>query len=274
MKTKVTLVSIFLAACFIIYALSSTTHNSYALAGHDLNCEKCHSLSTNEVQDTLKKLKASDVKILNIQMSPVKGFWEVSIEDKGRYGLLYVDFSRKYLFARGSIVDVNAGIDKTRQRLDELNRSKRIDLSRIPLGDALLLGDEKAAKKVIVFTDPDCPFCAKFHEEIKKVAEKRKDIAFYIKLMPLKIHPDAYRKSRSILCSKSLTLLEENFAKKPIPDPNCEAKEIDENMKLAEELGITGTPAAIMPDGSVQMGFLEADKLIERIDSSETKKKE
>lgn len=260
--------------CFMIYALSSTNHNSYALGGHDLNCEKCHSLSTNEVQDLLKKLPAPDVKILNIQMGPVKGFWEVSIEDKGRYGLLYIDFSRKYLFARGSIIDVNAGIDKTRQRLDELNRSKKIDLSRIPLGDALLLGDEKAAKKVIVFTDPDCPFCAKFHEEIKKVAEKRKDIAFYIKLMPLKIHPEAYRKSRSILCSKSLTLLEENFAKKPIPDPNCEAKEIDQNMKLAEELGITGTPAAIMPDGSVQMGFLEADKLIERIDSSEAKKKE
>ncbi|MBM4141727.1 MAG: DsbC family protein [Nitrospira sp.] len=269
MKTKVTLVSIFLVACFMIYALSSTTHNSYALSGHDLNCEKCHSLNTNAVQDILKKLNAPDVKILNIQMSPVKGFWEVSIEDKGRYGLIYIDFSRKYLFARGSIIDVNAGIDKTRQRIEELNRSKKIDLSRIPLDDALLLGDEKAAKKVIVFTDPDCPFCAKFHGEIKKVTEKRKDIAFYIKLMPLvKIHPDAYRKSKSILCSKSLTLLEENFAKKPIPEPNCEAKEIDENMKLAEELGITGTPAAIMPDGSVQAGFLEADKLIERIDSS------
>ena len=269
MKTKVILVSIFLAACFMIYALSSVSYDSYALDKHDLNCEKCHSLSTTTVQDMLKKIKAPDVKILNIQISPVKGFWEVSIEDKGRFGLLYVDFSNKYLFVKGSIIDVNEGIDKTRQRLDELSRSKKIDLSRIPLGDALLLGDEKAVKKVIVFTDPDCPFCAKFHEEIKKVTEKRKDIAFYIKLMPLvRLHPDAYKKSKSIVCNKSLTLLEDNFAKKPIPEPNCEAKEIDENMKLGEELGIFGTPTAIMPDGSVQEGLLEADKLVERIDSS------
>ncbi|MDH5203076.1 MAG: DsbC family protein [Nitrospirota bacterium] len=273
MKKKVILISILLASCFTIYALSSTTHNSYALDKHDLNCEKCHSLTALTVQDILKKLKAPDIKILNIQMSPVKGFWEVSIEDRGRYGLLYVDFSNKYIFARGSIIDINAGIDKSRQRLDELNRSKRIDLSRIPLGDALLLGDEKAVKKVIVFTDPDCPYCAKFHNEIKKVTEKRKDIAFYVKLMPLiKLHPDAYKKSKSIVCNKSLTLLEESFAKKPVPEPNCETKEIDDNMKLGEELGITGTPAAIMPDGSVQAGYLEENKLIERIDSSEVKK--
>ena len=69
-----------------------------------------------------------------------------------------------------------------------------------------------------------------------------------------------------------MTILEESFAKKPVPEPNCETKEIDDNMKLGEELGITGTPAAIMPDGSVQAGYLEADKLIERIDSSEVKK--
>lgn len=267
MKTKVILVLIVLVSCFILYTLSTVPHDSYAMGGHELNCEKCHSLSADNVQDIMKKLRAPNAKILNIQMSPVKGFWEVSIEDKGRYGVVYIDFSKKYLLG-GPVIDVNAGIDMTRQRIDELNKSRRVDLSRIPLGDALVLGNEKAAKKVIVFTDPDCPFCAKFHGEIKKVAEKRKDIAFYIKLFPLRMHPEAYQKSKSILCNKSLTLLEESFAKKTIPEPNCDAKEIDENIKLAESLGISGTPTSIMPDGSVQIGFLEADKLIERIDSS------
>jgi thiol:disulfide interchange protein DsbC len=248
------------------------TSSSYASGGCGENCQKCHTLNNNEVQEILKKIKRPDAKILNIQMSPVKGLWEVAVEDKGQRGVFYVDFSKKYILG-GQIIEVNVAIDRTRQKLNELNKNRRIDRSRIPLGDALLLGDKNATKKVIVFTDPDCPFCGKLHDEMKKVVTKRKDIAFYIKLFPLKIHPDAYWKSKSILCNKSLKLLEDNFEKKPIPQPNCEAKEIDENIKLGETLGISGTPTSIMPDGSVHIGFLSADKLIERIDSSTKVKK-
>ncbi|MEW6674875.1 MAG: DsbC family protein [Nitrospirota bacterium] len=276
MRRRVFFLIVFLVVFFTFHFSLFTIHYSYASGGCGEDCQKCHSISSSEVQEVLKKIKRPDAKILDIQMSPVKGLWEVAVEDKGQYGVFYVDFSGKYLLG-GPIVEVNAAIDKTRQRLDELNKGRRIDLSRIPLRDALLLGDKKATKKVIIFTDPDCPFCGKFHAEIKKVVAKREDIAFYIKLFPLKIHPDAYWKSKSILCNKSLKLLEDNFEKKPIPRPNCEAKEIDETIKLAESLGISGTPTSIMPDGSVHVGFLDAEKLIERIDSSnnpsKTKKK-
>ncbi|MFN3479826.1 MAG: disulfide isomerase DsbC N-terminal domain-containing protein [Thermodesulfovibrionales bacterium] len=126
----------------------------YAFSGCEENCEKCHSLSNNEVKLILNKLKAEDAKILKIQMSPIKGLWEVAIESKGQRGLLYVDFSKKYLVS-GSIVEVNAAINKTKERLDELNRDKRINPASVPLKDALILGSNSATKKVIVFTDPD-----------------------------------------------------------------------------------------------------------------------
>ncbi|MFZ6017399.1 MAG: DsbC family protein [Nitrospirota bacterium] len=276
MRIKGFALIVFLVALLSTFYFLFPTYISYASGGCGEDCQKCHSLSNSEVQEVLKKIKKPDAKILNIQMSPVKGLWEVAVEDKGQQGLFYVDFSGRYLLG-GPIVEVNTAINKTRQRLDELNKNRRIDRSRIPLKDALLLGDKKATKKVIIFTDPDCPFCGKLHAEIKKVVAKREDIAFYIKLFPFKIHPDAYWKSKSILCNKSLKLLEDNFEKKHIPGPNCEAKEIDENIKLAESLGISGTPTSIMPDGSVYVGFLDAEKLIERIDSSnnpsKTKKK-
>jgi len=250
-----------------------TIHDSYALDEYcDEDFQNYYNLTTIEVQDILIKIKRPDAKILSIRMSPVYGLSEVVIDNKGQFELFYVDFSKTYLIP-GPIIDLNTGIDKSRERLTECEKKRRIDLSRIPLEDALILGDNKATKKVIVFTDPDCPFCGKFHGEIKKVAEKRKDITFYIKLFPLPIHPEAYWKSKSIRCHNSLKLLEDNFEKKPIPRPDCDAKEIDENIKLAKDLGITGTPAIIMPDGSVNIGFIEADRLIERVDSSRTEKK-
>jgi thiol:disulfide interchange protein DsbC len=97
---------------------------------------------------------------------------------------------------------------------------------------------------------------------MKKVIEERKDIAFYIKMFPLKIHPAAYEKAKAIVCEKSLTLLDEAFEKKPLPKPKCETSVIDENIKLAEKLGISGAPSLILPDGRVIVGSRGAKDLI------------
>ena len=101
---------------------------------------------------------------------------------------------------------------------------------------------------------------------MKKVIKERKDIAFFIKLFPLPMHKDAYAKAKAIVCEKSLELLQDAFDKKPLPAPKCVATEIDDNIKLAQKLGITGTPAMIMPDGRLIPGYLEADALIKQIE--------
>jgi len=102
---------------------------------------------------------------------------------------------------------------------------------------------------------------------MKKVLEKRKDVVFYLKLFPLvKLHPKAYEKSMAIACKKSLELLEDNFAGKKLPPPECKTKEIDENLKLGEKLGLRGAPAIILPDGGIVPGAMGADALISRID--------
>jgi thiol:disulfide interchange protein DsbC len=94
------------------------------------------------------------------------------------------------------------------------------------------------------------------------------DIAFYLKLYPLKMHTDAYWKSKSIVCSRSLKLLEDNFENKVIQKIDCSTKEIDENIKIAEKNGITGTPTIILPDGSIYSGFIDAEKLITLVDEA------
>jgi thiol:disulfide interchange protein DsbC len=101
---------------------------------------------------------------------------------------------------------------------------------------------------------------------MKKVIEKRKDIAFYIKLFPLPMHKEAYAKSKAIVCEKSLSLLEDAFERKTLPAPKCETSAIDDNISLAKKLGISGTPAIILPDGRLLPGYLEADALIQQIE--------
>ena len=96
---------------------------------------------------------------------------------------------------------------------------------------------------------------------MKKIIEERKDVAFYIKLFPLKMHPDAYEKSKAILCEKSLALLEKAYEKKPLPKATCETTVIDDNIKLAERLRINSLPTMILPDGRVISGYKDAESL-------------
>ena len=105
---------------------------------------------------------------------------------------------------------------------------------------------------------------------MEKVLKERKDIAFYVLLFPLAMHKDAYWKSKSIVCNHSLQMLEDAFAKKEIPKPECDTKEIDANMKVAEALGISGTPALVLPDGRVHTGMMPAKQLIDFINSVPT----
>ena len=243
----------FMAITFLLLPMSY----SYGFSEKGQDCSKCHTLSKDEASTLLKDM-APNLKILDVRTSPIKGLWEANLEAGGRKGVAYVDFSKKYLIS-GGIISIKDKKNLTQERLTEINK---VDVSKIPLDDALVMGDKDAKNRIIVFDDPDCPYCAKLHQEMKKVIEKRKDIAFYIKMLPLKIHPEAYEKAKAIVCEKSLTLLENAFEKKQLPKPKCETSVIDENLKLGAEIGITGTPALIMQDGRLVPGFRDADSII------------
>jgi thiol:disulfide interchange protein DsbC len=216
---------------------------------------------TNDEAEAILKDAIPNVKILNVSQAPVKGLWEVMLQTGSKKGIVYIDYSKQY-FISGVILDVKNKKNITAERFGELNK---VDSSNIPLDDALTLGAEGAKYRVIVFTDPDCPYCSKMHTEMKKVVDKRKDIVFFIKMYPLPMHPDAKWKAKSIICNKSLKMLEDNFNHKKIAKDECATTAVDDNIRLAGQLGINGTPAVILPGGKVEAGYREADTLIKLI---------
>lgn len=248
--------------------LFTPIHTSYCFAAEgDVRQDKkdCVAISDQEVKGVLTKLSIPQAKILSITESPIKGLCEIVIDNMGRLGVFYLAIDKKYLLL-GSLIEVADMSDMTRESVKKIQDKKRIDITKIPVNEALILGERGASRKVIVFTDPDCPFCGQLHETMKKIVLQRKDIAFYIKFLPLEIHKDAYWKAQSIVCNKSLKMLEDNFAKKDIPRPECTTEEIDKSMKLALSFGISGTPSLILPDGRIREGAMPEAYLIDLID--------
>jgi thiol:disulfide interchange protein DsbC len=106
---------------------------------------------TPEKAAEILKEAIPDVKVLETRQAPVKGLTEVTVESKGQKGLLYLDSSGEHLIS-GSIVQIKGKRNLTQERFAELTK---VNVSEIPLKDAIAMGDKKAPKKVIVFTDPD-----------------------------------------------------------------------------------------------------------------------
>jgi len=248
------------SALFAVLPRPLEKARAFSEAGCEGDCSKCHSLNTQDVKSILQKLGNPGAEILGTQMSPIKGLWEVSIDEKGKRSLFYVDFSKTYVLP-GPIFEIATKGNKTQEHLTRLQESRRIEFSRLPLDKALLMGKRGVPLQAAVFTDPDCPYCATLHHEMEKMVQGRQDVAFYIFMFPLQMHKDAYWKSKSIVCSRSLAMLDAAFAKKGIPRTECETKDVDENIKLAENLGITGTPTLVFSNGRVHSGTLTAKQL-------------
>jgi thiol:disulfide interchange protein DsbC len=117
--------------------------------GMTLSCAAEKSPTKESAESALKEI-IPDVKILDIRPAQVKGLWEVAIETRGQKGVVYIDSTGHYgVF--GSILDLKTKTNFTQERNSELNK---VDVSQIPLDDALVMGDKNAKYRVIVFDDP------------------------------------------------------------------------------------------------------------------------
>lgn len=229
------------------------------------SCRDCHTLSKKEAAILLQG-KVSEV--VAVKLSQVPGLWDVEAIYKGRKMPLYIDFSKQYLIS-GNIVKLDSGENLTQQSFINMNK---VDVAKIPLEDAIIIGNPSAARKIIVFDDPQCSYCRKLHPEMEKVVAQHDDIVFYIKMFPLAMHPAAYDKARAIVCARieksnelALVLLADSLAGRKLPAPDCGNDLVDKNIVLAKELRINSTPTFIMPDGRVLPGYKVAEKIVEAL---------
>jgi len=236
-----------------------------SLAAFDKNdpsskpCAACHSITREEVATLIGAEKEN---IKEIVPGPFQGIWEAQLLVSGKVYLVYVDYSKKYLL-QGHIMRFSNKEDLTQARMDDLNR---VDVSSIPLDNAIVLGNHSSNKKIIVLTDPSCQYCIKLHEAIKEAVNKSPEVAFYV--MPYPRNPankDLYEKCLAAVCDKSGKILDDIYTGKQIPPATCKSDAVNENSRLAERLKIPGTPSMILPDGRVISGYRNADDLLKLV---------
>jgi thiol:disulfide interchange protein DsbC len=179
-----------------------------------------------------------------IQPTPWPGVFEVVLGKQ----LAYVDASGQY-FLFGHLFDMSAQRDLTAERKD---RMARIDFTQLPLADALKEVRGNGTRTLVIFSDPDCPYCRRLEADLAPLT----DVTIHTFLLPLaSIHPQARSKAMAVWCAQNpigawRALMQ---GKDPTPIGDC-PHPIDRNIALADRLGITGTPTLIAHDGRLLAG--------------------
>ncbi len=249
----------------IFFFLTPTVANAFQEGGCGAgDCRDCHALTIPEAQTLLQDMGGT---VREVKPSEVPGMWAVHVEKDGKTFPVYIDFSKQYLIG-GKVIKLATREDVAGLSYINLNR---VDVTKIPLADALVIGNPKAKQKIIVFDDPECPACKNFHPEMEKVVAEHKEIAFLVKMYPLQMHPNAYGKAKAIICAKSAAMLADSLQGKAVPLPTCETDQVDKNIALAKELGVNSTPTMIFPDGRVFPGGRDAATIVRLLNEKPTK---
>ena len=133
------------------------------------------------------KTRYPKTKVLAYRLTPLAGIFEATVGKE----VIYFDKTARFVFS-GRLLDMDRGEDLTDKRLKDL---RRIAFDSLPLDKAVKTVYGNGKRKLVVFTDVDCPFSRKLGSTL----ESLKDVTVYTFLFPLEsIHPEARGKSDEI----------------------------------------------------------------------------
>lgn len=211
-------------------------------------------LTTVETAGIKKVLeqKFPGAEVRGITKTPYFGLYEVQFDDR----IVYTDAKAKYLML-GSVYDTDSKVNLTEDRQRKLNR---VDFATLPLDMAIKRVKGNGERTLVIFSDADCPFCAKLEQEMKNVD----NITTYTFLFPIdSLHPDSARKSRMIWCSADKSKAWDTyFDSGALPDnPGDCDNPIAKTAELGARFKVNATPTLVFADGSVVPGALPAQRL-------------
>ena len=128
----------------------------------------------------------------------------------------------------------------------------------------IVYGPENPKRYVTVFTDIDCGYCRKLHNEVPELNAAGIQVR-YLAFPRAGIGSNSHNKYVSVWCNDdpqaSLTKAKSG---RPVAKATCE-NPIAETYRLGQQIGVRGTPMIIYDDGKITPGYLPSKELIKRL---------
>lgn len=194
-----------------------------------------------------------DASVDHIRPAPVAGVYEVVIGAR----IVYVTADGKFLFA-GDLIDLSA-----RQNLSEERRDRIIleAVNAVAENTMVVMAPKKTLRTITVFTDVDCPYCAKLHLEMPQLVKEGVKVR-YIFFPRAGLGSDSFKRSVAVWCSADrVKAIGVAKAGGPLEMKTC-ANPVAVHLQLSQKLNLRGTPSIVLDDGSMVPGYVPADRLL------------
>lgn len=196
----------------------------------------------------------------HIVASPIPGWYMIR---KGAI-VAYISGDGRYLL-QGDLIDLEQN-----SNLSEISRNEaRVKMmSAVSDDDLIIFAPEHVEHVISVFTDIDCTFCRRFHSQIDEYMAQGIEVRyfFYPRSGP---NTESWKKAEKVWCAddrnEALTLAKLD---KEFPTHSCDASIVKTHYEIGQDVGLTGTPAIVLSNGTLFSGYMPAPRLKQAIMAS------
>ena len=220
----------------------------------------CFSLAHAGEQDEMKTRLESvmpGIIIDSVQKLDNTELYEVVINGE----VIYFSQDARYVF-QGDVIAL-----ETRENLTE---NKRLSLRKKALAslneaEMIIYEPQKTDYTLTVFTDIDCGYCRKLHQQIKEYNALGIRIR-YMAFPRAGIDSESYDKAVDVWCAKDRAqAMTDAKNGKALKSENCK-NPVRAQYELGQRLGVTGTPALFLESGEILPGYVPPKRLKQLLD--------
>jgi len=199
--------------------------------------------------------------VQNVKESQIENLYIVDIGDLQP---IYTSKNGEFFFY-GELYAVNGNMLQNTTK-DEINLKRKSILDEaLSEGDFITFKSDNEKHRVIIFTDVDCGYCRKFHNEINDFNDLGITVN-YVAFPRSGLASDSYNKIVTAWCSTdakdTLTKMKQGI---DVQLSMCQDHPVEKHFLLGQKIGITGTPAIIKSNGELLPGYLPPEELITRL---------
>ncbi len=208
------------------------------------------------VRDTVSEHFA-EIGAEDVFESPIDGWYTIR---KGAI-IAYITADGRYLL-QGDLIDLENNANLSEQ---SRNDARVIMMSAVPNEELIVFTPENVEHTVSIFTDIDCTFCRRLHAQMDQYMEQGIEIRYFLYPRNGPTSP-SWAKAESVWCAddrnEALTLakLDQEY-----PSRTCDSSIVSNHYSIGQDVGLRGTPAIVLDDGTLFSGYLPPEQLKQAI---------
>ncbi len=227
-----------------------------------------HAGSTTEKTDyaaVIQKMSQQKISIEAVNETPIAGIKEVVVKSGAANEIIYMSEDKKFMFD-GKLTNLNSMKNLTMETEKNLRHELLVDFKRSHKSIDFL--PEDMTEHITVFTDIDCGYCRKLHQEVDQYNALGIGVS-YLFFPRAGLNTTSHQKAVNVWCAtdqqKAMTAAKNGETLEPMMCPN--PIETQYNLGIGAGVHKVGTPAVVFSDGTIIPGYLPAASMKQRIES-------